>query len=416
VRIALLERFSAATRDADVAILRAEGADVEVEVWDLAWRDGRPPTWGEVLRAVPAWVSMRMPWRWRARLARVAWASTSYRRALVVRLPGWVGQLRAGAIDEVTCFSAAGLPVAEVLASRTSRPLRELVDGGTRFLGEFAFEQFGVIPYAHWLHRQGRLRFTVSTADTRCLYYFSPRHIEIDTPRDYLPVTEFPVSTESDGTDREAIPAVLDTTRWCAPPYREQYGDDPRFRWPKPAVVVCNKTSAERYLEAGGRPTNAMDAELVLTLVDLLRDRYTVIYNRPRESDIVGDHDPQLERGDLEALADDPDVLTIQRLHASHPDLSFNELQLRVLASAERFVSVLGGSAYLASYFGGTNIVFARAGQEVDCGAFTSWFHEFSGARIIPVATPEALLGTVAREWTGGPPSARLPTRPGPRR
>jgi hypothetical protein len=93
-----------------------------------------------------------------------------------------------------------------------------------------------------------------------------------------------------------------------------------------------------------------------------------------------------------------PEVLTIQELHAAHPDLTFNELQLRLFATCERFVSVLGGASYLASYFGGTNVVYAQAGWEVDCGAYEGWFHRFSGARVVAVADPDDLLRAVRTE------------------
>ena len=73
-----------------------------------------------------------------------------------------------------------------------------------------------------------------------------------------------------------------------------------------------------------------------------------------------------------------PDVLTIQELHARHPEIGFNELQLRLFSGCEKFVSVLGGSSYLASYFGGTNVVYARRGWEVACGAYQRWFNLFS--------------------------------------
>lgn len=105
------------------------------------------------------------------------------------------------------------------------------------------------------------------------------------------------------------------------------------------------------------------------------------------------------EAGDIEAVKlEYPDVLTIQELHASNADLSFNELQMHLFAACERFVSVLGGSAYLASYFGGTNVVYARRGWEVACGAFENWFDRFSGARVTAAATPRELLLATQRE------------------
>jgi len=93
-----------------------------------------------------------------------------------------------------------------------------------------------------------------------------------------------------------------------------------------------------------------------------------------------------------------PEVLTLQELHAEHSDLTFNELQLTLMAASGRFVSVLGGGSYLASYFGGTNVVYARRGWEVRCGAYENWFSEFSGARVVAAGTPRALLAAIERE------------------
>ena len=88
-------------------------------------------------------------------------------------------------------------------------------------------------------------------------------------------------------------------------------------------------------------------------------------------------------------------------LATADSDRSFAELQLELFASSERFVSVLGGSSYLASYFGGTNVVYARRGWEVACGAYERWFHRFSGARVVAASNPRELLRTVERELCG---------------
>jgi hypothetical protein len=142
-----------------------------------------------------------------------------------------------------------------------------------------------------------------------------------------------------------------------------------------------------------------MDNDLVLALVERLRSRYQVVYDRPRAVDMVADHQEVREPGDIEAVkATYPDVLTIQELHAEHPRLTFNELQLRLLAGCERFVSVLGGGSYLASYFGGTNVVYARRGWEVACGAYERWFDRLSGARVVAASTPRDLMAAVERE------------------
>lgn len=152
----------------------------------------------------------------------------------------------------------------------------------------------------------------------------------------------------------------------------------------------------------GMRGPNFIDTETLLELIGKLRKRYQVIYVRPRTEDIVNDHQTIRENGDIEAVVRTyPDVQTIQQLQAQHRDLGFNELQLRLFASCERFVSVLGGSSYLTSYFGGTNVVFARRGWEVACGAYDRWFDQWSGARVIATRSPRMLLRTIEREFLG---------------
>jgi hypothetical protein len=269
---------------------------------------------------------------------------------------------------------------------------------GTQYFGEFAFELLAVVPYAYWLYRQGQLEFTVGCPDTHCLYYFSPQHEERAVERSYVPITEYPIGVGGPlRYDRKAFPAMLDTGKWLPPPYKQIYRDD-RFLWSKATCIVCNKATDEQYLWHRA-PTNFMNAELLLSVIGKLRERYQVIYNRPRASDIVNDHQKVHESGDIDKVKRAyPDVLTIQELHARHPELGFNELQLRLFAGCEKFVSVLGGSSYLASYFGGTNVVYARRGWEVACGAYQRWFNLFSGARVVAASTPRGLLHAIEEE------------------
>ena len=332
------------------------------------------------------------------RLLRACLDTGGARWGALLRAPRLLRHVRAGEVDAIACFSAKDFALAHLLAGETGSPCRETLAQGTQYFGEFAFELLAVLPYAYWLASEGRLESTVSVPDTRCLYWFSPHHEERSAARRYVPITEYPLGVR--GTlryDRKAFPAALDTRRWLPPPYRSVYRDD-RFRWTKPTCVVGNKTTDEHYLWHHA-PTNFLPNDLLLTLIGKLRTRYQVVYNRPRAVDVVNDHQMIRETGDIEAVARAyPDVLTIQALHAMHPDLGYNELQLRLYAGCERFVSVLGGGAYLASYFGGTNVVYAKRGWEVACGAYERWFDRFSGARVVAAASPEELLRAVERE------------------
>jgi hypothetical protein len=401
-RVVVLERFADPSRRCDLERVLADGADQQAAVWDLAPPAGRQsPGPVELTRAGIEWLLLPMSPRARWRIILAVRDMRGPRRHALVVLPTMLRRLRAHAPDEIVCYSTIGFPLAAVLADISEANLREMLATGTQYFGEFAFEMFAVIPYAHWLHEQGRLEYTVSTADTRSLYYFSPNHIERDVARRWVPVTEYPAARVGNRVhveELDGMPRVLDRARWSPPRYGEVFRDE-RFEWEKPPVVICNKASDERYL-GDGFAVNYLDNDLLVSVVDLLTDEHTVIYDRPRASDIVTDHADHREPGDIDALlAAHPEVVTIQALAKRHPELTFNELQLRVFASCSRFVSVLGGGSYLASYFGGVNIVYAKRGLEVDLDAFDNWFHHLSGARVVPVKSADDLLEAVAREF-----------------
>jgi hypothetical protein len=395
VTIAMLERFAQASRRCDPATMGI-GAD-ETLAWDLAARPGGVRALARhASRAATGWLGVPPDARWS--LLRACLRTGGARTAALMVAPELLRRVREGDVEAVGCFSTKDFPLATFLAARTRSGCREVLARGTQYFGEFAFELLAVVPYAYWLHRQARLDVTVACADTRSLYYFSPRHEERPVERGYVPITEYPIGRPGWlRYDRTAFPATLDTRQWLPPPYRSVYQDD-RFRWSKPTCIVCNKMTDEQYLWHR-EPTNFMDAELLLSVIGRLRERYQVIYNRPRASDIVNDHQTIREPGDIEKIRNAyPDVLTIQDLHARHPALGFNELQLRLFAGCEKFVSVLGGSSYLASYFGGTNVVYARRGWEVAADAYRRCFGLFSGARVIPVGAPRQLLEAVERD------------------
>ena len=389
--VAALERFSDPSR-------RCEPGDDAVE-WNLPGPRNDPAA---LMRCVPGamtgWLGGAIPRNERRRLLRACLATRGARLGALARSPDLWRRAAAGEADRLAVFSAKDFALARLLAEQVGGPPEELLDRGTKYLGEFAFELLAVIPYAYWLHCNGRLDFTISSQDTSPLYYFSPRHEERPGRRRYVPITEYPVGQGGKVRhDTHAFPARLDTSRWTPPPYKERFAGR-RFSFDRELCVVSNKTSSEWYLRRGFA-VNSMETELALSVVGRLRSRYQVVYCRPREADIVGDHQTVKEGGDIEAIKSRyPDVLTIQELHADHADMSFNELQLSLLAGCERFVSVLGGGSYLASYFGGTNVVYARRGWEVSCGAFDNWFHRFSGARVVAAASPRELLGAVERE------------------
>jgi hypothetical protein len=396
-RVARLERFSEPSRRCDP---RWGDADDESLPWDLpGLRNGPLGLIRRTPRGIADWLTYPIPHDERRRLLRACLGTGGARLGALVCGPSLWRRAREHEVDRLACFSAKDFALASLLSGLLEHPPDEMISSGTQYLGEFAFELLAVVPYAYWLHRHGRLRFTVSTRDTRCLYYFSKHHHEHLVRRRYVPITEYPIGRPGVVRyDRKGFPRTLDVRRWLPPPYKEVFRDD-RFGFAKPLCVVSNKTSDERYLRRGFS-VNSMDTDLVMAVIGRLRTRYQVVYSRPRATDIVNDHQAVREIGDIEAVQRAyPDVLTIQQLHGRNAGLTFNELQLRLFASCDRFVSVLGGAAYLASYFGGTNVVYARRGWEVACSAFDNWFDRFSGARVMAARTPGDLLSHVEREF-----------------
>jgi hypothetical protein len=85
--------------------------------------------------------------------------------------------------------------------------------------------------------------------------------------------------------------------------------------------------------------------------------------------------------------------------------LSFNEVQLRVLARASHVITVQGGPAVFSSYFtaaaggggggGGEVVVLHRQGQEVRHNEYDALFARFAGARHTVTRSEEELVAAV---------------------
>jgi hypothetical protein len=323
--------------------------------------------------------------------------------------------------DLLYCYSAKGFNLIPFISELLNIRCEQQIDSSVQYFGEFGFELLAVIPYAYWLHTNNGLQFSVSSKDTKCLYYFSPNHEESCEKRSYVPITEYPIGKVGKfGSDVIGFPEALDTGKWIPPPYKAIYKNS-TFRWDKDLCIICNKYSVEyvkkwsrfialmsEKLECPGlknliRPkhsiVNYLSIDTLYSIIDMLHDRYQVVYNRPLPENIVADHQKEDYFRDFQMIREKfPDVIVMQDLQKGTA-LSYNQLQLHVFANCSRFISVLGGGSYLASYFGGTNIIYARAGWEVTCKAYRNWFHQFSGARIIQVNDYRELIETVSKEF-----------------
>jgi len=256
-----------------------------------------------------------------------------------------------------------------------------------QYFGEFGYELISVIPYAYWLFMNNKLNKTESVSDTHCLYYFSPRHKEVRIDRKDIGLQHFPINNIHISN--------LDTSQWIPPPYRKIYQNN-KFVWNKPSLVISNKHS----IEWKGQPTNYISLEVLHQILSLLNDKYQIVYNRPTNKQIVNDNQDILEYDDYVIINKYfPEVTTMLKLHEKNKDLTFNALQLMTYANCNNFISVQGGGSVLASYFGGTNIIYAKKGSELGVNAYQNWYNKFSSCRVIHVDNYEDLISKIAKNY-----------------
>lgn len=252
--------------------------------------------------------------------------------------------------------------------------------------GEFQWEIFYVLPFAYWHHLNGTLRQTISAVNTREFYFFSENHLE-----------RYPTRNWKAGFDFYDVPNTThhfnyDFSKWAPVPLKAQYRND-RFVYDKPTLVIANKYN----MEWDKPPLNFIDIPTLDRIITAYKSKYQIIYNRPLSNQIVDDNSEILDLGEHAWLRENhPDVIQMNDLYARHRATvnNYNHLQLLVYANCERFVSVHGGTAALASYFGGVNTILSNpaGGMEHDFNDYATIFPAASGARILHARYPDEIM------------------------
>ena len=80
---------------------------------------------------------------------------------------------------------------------------------------------------------------------------------------------------------------------------------------------------------------------------------------------------------------------------------NFNHLQLMVYANADYFISTHGGTAILASYFKGTNLILSVKGPEHHFKCFKKLYPQYSGATIHHAKSDEELKLQIEKYLVG---------------
>ena len=228
---------------------------------------------------------------------------------------------------------------------------------------EFGLELLLVLPHLYALKAQT----TSSHLGTRCLYYWSASHTEVPLPRRYKCLPHgYPLQSLHGPTVSPPVEG------WVPPPFVTRYGAAGSHLLTaagfahRPLVVVHNK----RCDEWGRGPVHFIPPVVLRKLFRAIETAgYLGIYVRP-----FGTEDGYVTDENVIDLADDDHKAVTASRGVCLQDLmggrDFNTAQLMVSACCTRFVSVQGGGAILASYFGGRNLVYAREGVEVRRGLY----------------------------------------------
>ncbi|QRQ99574.1 hypothetical protein [Dyadobacter sandarakinus] len=248
------------------------------------------------------------------------------------------------------------------------------------FSGEFAPELQFVLPFAYWHHKNGTLKKTTSSKYTRELYFFSPDHHEDFQTR------------SNEGNYNFEMPRILyshdyDMSKWLQVPLKETYRNTV-YQYDKPILIIANRYN----MEWDGPPVSFYSIEMLDFILKKVADKYTVIYNRPKPQNITMDNSDIYDMDEFSWLEKAyPGVILMEDLFRENKAKAnnFNHLQLMVYANASKFISIHGGTATLASYFGGTNLILSKKGPEHYFRCFEKLYPKFSGATILHAKTDD---------------------------
>lgn len=242
---------------------------------------------------------------------------------------------------------------------------------------ELSYELIGALPYAYKLFSEGALTKTESGVDTKCFYFFSPDHTENNKQRGWNSMKD---AWANNAANIKIHRPDLDYDKFLPPPLKEKYKNK-KFVFEKPILCICNRIN----IEWGKGLINFFDLNCLEELFKLLSPCYQIVYfNIEGKKEYYDGVEPVSLEGEKKLLKK-YSVIHIQDLHRKNQKLSFNELQLMVMANSAAFITMQGGYGLLASYFGGTNIIYSKCCREIAPGtnSFYRWYHKLGGSRII---------------------------------
>lgn len=268
---------------------------------------------------------------------------------------------------------------------------------------EFGIELALTVPYAYYLHKQGKLEGVVTSKGMSPYYYFCDNVKEefayrtIDNAAAGLNTLP---NNWIHGINPEVEPGVIDYSEWEVPPYADHYTNE-QYKFDKPTIFVNNKYN----LEHGEKPFGFFDIKCLYDLFSLLKEKgYNVIYKRAtnKEKDFTIDQNEMnsLHSGyhDIAANVEGVglindfglttyfDNVTLINKYVDESTDNYNLTQLKVMANCSGFITVCGGNSILCSLFGKPVISYVHKGKELRPNYFgpNTYFQRLSNNNVHP--------------------------------
>lgn len=253
---------------------------------------------------------------------------------------------------------------------------------------EFTWDMIRALPKAYHIHSQGLPVEVKCKPGLSKLYYFADKVTEVN---------KFIAYNDSISYNNE--PPEYALKNWTPPPLKEKYKGNVEFN--KPTVTIQNKYALEWFTGI----YNYFPLEVLGELFDFLKEKYDIIYIRPRGNtkDYYQDENEIKLFNDYEYIYNNhPYVYTIEQYLHQYPNYSYNTIQMILQSTSDKHITVSGGNACLSAYFGGDVFIFdSPEGRGAGRGVWkdNSWLSMLGGANIFGFNDYKTLIDKVKSNW-----------------
>lgn len=255
---------------------------------------------------------------------------------------------------------------------------------------EFGFILMYFLPRMYSQYKEGLVSETSSRLGTSPLFFWSPKHTELDVHDETMFPNQFRCYSHN--------PPGFTTSNWTPPDLNTHFKND-TIVFEKPILTIHNKNTKEW----NSGPFNYFDKNTLRLLFEKLNDKYQIIYIRPfyENSNITQDKAQNIvDIGDEEVLLEFPDVIWIKDLYDDSYN-SYNELQFKILANSKHHIAP-AGDAVIPAYFGGDLLIYAHptcTSSNRGIWKTDSWLKCLSGSNIYAYQNYRELVNKAIELW-----------------